>query len=71
MILLTSKLKSVNTNIINSNISAVKSSFNVFMNDIFIINVVSESVNYESKNNDDVNMLTDNKKHNKNENINL
>ena len=44
---------------------------NVFMNNYFITDVISESVNYESKDDDDVNMLTDNKEHSEDENTNL
>ena len=71
IMLLTSKLKSVNANIIDSNINIIKSSFNVFMNNISMTDVVSESVNYESKDDDDVNILIDNKQYSEDENTNL
>ncbi len=71
MMLSTSKLESVNINIINSNTDMIESSFNVSINNIFMINIVSEFMNYENKDNNDINMLTDNKKYNKDENTNL
>jgi len=71
MILLISKLESVDANIIDSNTDAVELSFDVFMNDVFMIDIVSESVNYENEDDDNINILTDDEEHNKNENINL